>query len=155
MQGIRAKVSEAGSVKCSPARWATAATLLKCCLCGQSKSPHASAHRHYAGDQDQITTPSAGIMPDHVGDRGAAHLDPGASRSPTYQADPDIGQQCQLCAGPHRSISFCCRCTQPGAVSPRRTDQADISAPQGCPQGMHPGKSPADLGYVVLSMMRS
>jgi hypothetical protein len=107
MQGIRAKVSEAGSVKCSPARWATAATLLKCCLCGQSKSPHASAHRHYAGDQDQITTPSAGIMPDHVGDRGAAHLDPGASRSPTYQADPDIGQQCQLCAGPHRSISFC------------------------------------------------
>jgi hypothetical protein len=24
-------------------------------------------------------------MPDHVGDRGAAHLDPGASRSPTYQ----------------------------------------------------------------------
>jgi hypothetical protein len=26
-------------------------------------------------------------MPNHVGDRGAAHLDPGASRSPTYQAD--------------------------------------------------------------------
>jgi len=26
-------------------------------------------------------------MPDHVGDRGAAHLDSGASRSPTYQAD--------------------------------------------------------------------
>ena len=26
-------------------------------------------------------------MPDHVGDRGAAHLDLGASRSPTYQAE--------------------------------------------------------------------
>ena len=32
-------------------------------------------------------------MPDHVGDRGAAHLDPGASRSPTYQADPDVRGQ--------------------------------------------------------------
>jgi hypothetical protein len=26
-------------------------------------------------------------MPDHVGDRGAVRLDPGASRSPTYQPD--------------------------------------------------------------------
>ena len=31
--------------------------------------------------------PSGHIMPDHGGDRGAAHLDPGASRSPPYQAD--------------------------------------------------------------------
>jgi hypothetical protein len=29
--------------------------------------------------------PSGHIMPDHVGDRGAARLDLGASRSPTYQ----------------------------------------------------------------------
>jgi hypothetical protein len=33
--------------------------------------------------------PSGHIMPDHVGDRGPAHLDPGASRSPTYQAEAD------------------------------------------------------------------
>lgn len=45
------------------------------------------AMRHYAGDQDQITTPSVGIMPDHVVDRGAPRLDLGASRSPTYQAE--------------------------------------------------------------------
>jgi hypothetical protein len=32
--------------------------------------------------------PSGHIMPDHGGDRGAAHLDPGASRSPPYQPDP-------------------------------------------------------------------
>jgi hypothetical protein len=32
-------------------------------------------------------------MPDHVGDRGAAHLDLGASRSPAYQADPGGGRQ--------------------------------------------------------------
>jgi hypothetical protein len=31
-------------------------------------------------------------MPDHVGDRGAAHLDPGPSRSPTYQADSEVGR---------------------------------------------------------------
>jgi hypothetical protein len=30
--------------------------------------------------------PSGHIMADHVGDRGAAHLDPGASQSATYQA---------------------------------------------------------------------
>jgi hypothetical protein len=29
-------------------------------------------------------------MPDHAGDRGAVRLDPGASRSPAYQPDPDI-----------------------------------------------------------------
>jgi hypothetical protein len=29
-------------------------------------------------------------MPDHVGDRGAVRLDPGASRSPTYQADEHV-----------------------------------------------------------------
>jgi len=29
--------------------------------------------------------PSGHIMPDHGGDRGAAHLDPGVSRSPPYQ----------------------------------------------------------------------
>ena len=31
-------------------------------------------------------------MPDHVGDRGAVRLDLGASRSPTYQPDPDTEQ---------------------------------------------------------------
>ena len=31
-------------------------------------------------------------MPDHVGDRGAAHLDPGASRSPTYQPEECVRQ---------------------------------------------------------------
>jgi hypothetical protein len=34
--------------------------------------------------------PSGHIMPDPVGDRGAAHLDPGASRSPKYQAEECI-----------------------------------------------------------------
>jgi hypothetical protein len=41
--------------------------------------------------------PSGHIMPDHVGDRGAGHLDPGASRSPTYQACADVhpaGRRC-------------------------------------------------------------
>ena len=33
--------------------------------------------------------PSGGIMPDHACDRGAVRLDPGASRSHAYQADPD------------------------------------------------------------------
>jgi len=34
--------------------------------------------------------PPGHIMPDHGGDRGAAHLDPGASRSPPYQACEDV-----------------------------------------------------------------
>jgi hypothetical protein len=33
--------------------------------------------------------PVGGIMPDHLGDRGAVRLDLGASRSPTYQAESD------------------------------------------------------------------
>ena len=34
--------------------------------------------------------PPGHIMPDHGGDRGAAQLDLGASRSPPYQADADV-----------------------------------------------------------------
>jgi hypothetical protein len=49
------------------------------------------------------------------------------------------------------------RCRQPGAVSPRRTDQAGIFSPGSprMPAGHASRESPADLGYVVLSMMRS
>jgi catechol 2,3-dioxygenase-like lactoylglutathione lyase family enzyme len=46
--------------------------------------------RHNAGDQ-KITSPfGPGIIPDHACDRGAARLDPGASRSQAYQPDADI-----------------------------------------------------------------
>jgi hypothetical protein len=37
--------------------------------------------------KDQITTPSAGIMPDMQGDRGADLPDQRASRSPPYHHD--------------------------------------------------------------------
>src|SRR5690348_491794 len=36
--------------------------------------------------------PSGHIMPDHGRDRGAAHLDPGALRSPPYQPCADVAQ---------------------------------------------------------------
>jgi hypothetical protein len=36
-------------------------------------------------------------MPDHVGDRGAVRLDPGASRSPTYQPEARIASVGLLC----------------------------------------------------------
>src|ERR1039457_5094670 len=42
------------------------------------------------------------------------------------------------------------RCGQPGAVSPRRADQAGMSALRGCPEGVHPGKpGGGGLGGVV------
>ncbi len=49
--------------------------------------------------------PPGHIMPDHGGDRGAAHLDLGASRSPPYQADPvDAGAQSDLICAPRLVI---------------------------------------------------
>ena len=45
-------------------------------------------------------------MPDHVGDRGAVRLDPGASRSPTYQADPDVGRLLGCVHGKTQNLRF-------------------------------------------------
>jgi catechol 2,3-dioxygenase-like lactoylglutathione lyase family enzyme len=64
-----------------------------CCYAVQDKvwvtGPGAEPWEVYTvkGDADTLdkAPSSGGIMPDHVGDRGAAHLDHGASRSPTYQ----------------------------------------------------------------------
>jgi len=46
--------------------------------------------------KDQITALRRHIVPDHVSDRGAAHLDPGVSRSPTYQPCASIAVGCSL-----------------------------------------------------------